>query len=391
MLRTPLRFLRTAVVPLSFVAAFDAGACDVHVDPFSRADGGGGVAAGGAGGMEAEDAGITAGAGGAVSADAGDEGGIGGTGGAGGGAVCPSDLLGFASQGGSTTGGAPAASVTVSTLADLTTYAAASDPMVIVIKGMIAVPAASQPLQVPIASNKTIIGADAQSGLSGGGLILNLAQNVIIQNLVIAYPVGTDGITVQYSSRVWIDHCELYSDTVHASDYYKWLVNVKHQSDFVTVSWTRFHDHFNTVQVGHSDTNGAEDMGHLTVTFHHNQFVTTNSGAPRVRFGDVHVFNNSYENVNDYAVASQMYAQVLTEQNVFDNVPVPLTNQQAVSATSFAGQVQDVGNLYTASGTNVIVPMLGTTFTFTPPYSYDADSTPTVAAIVPFCAGPGKI
>ncbi len=192
--------------------------------------------------------------------------------------------------------------------------------------------------------------------MTGGGFIVDGTQNVIIQNLAVSFPVGTDAITVQAAQHVWIDHCELYSDTDpgHDTSYYGWLANIKHASDFVTVSWTRFHDHYNTAQIGHSDTNGAEDMGHLTVRFHHNLFQSTQSGLPRVRFGTVHVFNNHYDDIVDYAVASQDGGQVRVEQNVFDAVAEPLTNTHEMTPP---GALGDIMNEYSPdSGPNALAP-----------------------------------
>src|SRR5579871_3905761 len=307
--------------------------------------------------------------------------------------TCPSSMVGYATVVGpstATTGGGTGASVTVSSLDALESYASGTQPAVIVVSGMISVPPSSQPLQVEIQSNKTIMGADGQSGLTGGGLIIDGTDNVIIQNLVVSSPVGTDALTVQAAQHVWIDHCEFFSDTIHSTSYYGWLVNIKHATDYVTVSWSKFHDHFNTVQIGHSDSNGAEDMGHLTVTLHHNSFLGTWSGTPRVRFGSVHAFNNHYQTVMDYAVASQDGAQVLVERDVFDAVAIPLTNTHEMTPP---GALGDVMNRYsTDSGANVLAATGGPAFTFaTPPYTYVADSPDSVPAVVAACAGPGTL
>ena len=307
--------------------------------------------------------------------------------------ACPTDMVGFATAPGSTdatTGGGSTAAVSVSTLADLIAYAGRVAPAVISIAGMITVPTSSQPMQVEVQSNKTILGADAHSGLTGGGFIIDGQQNVIIRNIVVSLPVGTDGIAVQAAQHVWIDHCDLSSDTTHSTSYYGWLTNIKHGTDFVTVSWSSFRDHFNTVQIGHSDTNGAEDTGHLTVTLHHNLFAGTWSGEPRVRFGTVHVFNNHFMSVMDYAIASQDAAQVLVQSNVFESVAVPLTNTHEMTPP---GALGDVTNYYSAdSGANVLATAGAPSFTFTtPPYAFMADSTDSVPALVAACVGPGKI
>jgi pectate lyase len=336
------------------VLAGEASACsDVHVDPF------------------------------ALAPDAGSSGS----------GTCPTNMVGFATLVGSstaTTGGGSAASISVTSLDELVSAAASTGPSVIVVHGMISVPTASQPFQVDVQSNTTILGADPQSGLTGGGFIVDGTENVIIENLVVSSPVGTDAVTVQAAQHVWIDHCEFFSDTTHSTSYYGWLVNIKHATDFVTVSWSKFHDHFNTVQIGHSDSNGAEDMGHLTVTLHHNSFLGTWSGTPRVRFGSVHPFNNHYQTVMDYAVASQDGAQVLVERNVFDAVAVPLTNTHEMTPP---GALGDVMNRYsTDSGANALAATGAPVFMFAnPPYSYVPDSPDSVPTIVAACAGPGTL
>jgi pectate lyase len=309
----------------------------------------------------------------------------------------PPTLLGYASINPGTTGGGNAAHVVVTNLADLSTAAMSTDPMVIEVQGMIVVPQGSTFTLVPVGSNKTIVGADGQSGIMGAGLDISAAQNVIVQNLIVAFADHTSAILIENGSKyVWIDHCELYSDQTHTTGYYEWLVDIKNASDFVTVSWTYFHDHFNTAQIGHSDdsTIGAMDMMHLSVTYHHNRFVSTKSGAPRVRWGSVHVANNHMIDVSDYAVASEDSAQVLVEKNVFDQVSGdPVTTQQGIStgttgAVGVAGTGND-NNIYNNTASLVLKDQLP--FTLILPYTMDLDSTLTVPTLVDNCAGVGKI
>jgi pectate lyase len=353
-------------------APFAGGCGDVPVDPFTRTDdggGSGGVGAGGAGGTGGVDGG-------------------GGTGGVNG---CPRDPVGyFTVARPAAIGGGSVAPVTVTTLGDLVTNAARTDAAVIVVQGMIAVPAASQPFQVAVESRKTIVGADAASGLTGGGFLIDHKDNVLLQNLRITFPLNVDGVGIQTSTHVWIDHCELAADTDpgHATSLYPWLINIKHASDDVTISWTYFHDQFNTVQIGNSD-NATDDPGHLTVTLHDNLFARTNSGTPRVRFGRVHVFNNQFQTIGDYAVASQMGAQLRVENNVFDAVAVPLTNTHESSPP---GAVGDILNDYSAdSGPNVLAPPPPAFTLTTLPYPFTPDSTGSIPALVEACAGTGKI
>ena len=66
-----------------------------------------------------------------------------------------------------------------------------------------------------------------------------------------------DAINVQmFAHHVWIDHNEL-------SDCYDGLIDIKRGADYVTVSWNHTHHHTKTMLLGHSDTNGAQDIGRL--------------------------------------------------------------------------------------------------------------------------------
>lgn len=42
--------------------------------------------------------------------------------------------------------------------------------------------------------------------------------------------------------------------------------------------------------VGHSDSNAAEDVGHLRVTYANNHFYNVRSRGPLLRFGTCHVY-----------------------------------------------------------------------------------------------------
>ena len=68
--------------------------------------------------------------------------------------------------------------------------------------------------------------------------------------------------------------------------------------------------------MGHSDSNSAEDKGHLTVTYAKNYWKNINSRGPSFRFGTGHVYNNYYENVSD-SINTRQGAQLLVQNNVF--------------------------------------------------------------------------
>ncbi|HEX2660680.1 MAG TPA: polysaccharide lyase family 1 protein [Polyangia bacterium] len=296
--------------------------------------------------------------------------------------VCPAPApVGYATLGAGTTGGGTGEVKVVRSADELEQAGATTGPLVIQISGMIALSG-----QTDITSDKTIEGTGPGSGLTGGGLRLKQAHNVIIRNLVITKAVGTDAIELQTAVNVWIDHCDLSSDLDNGKTYYDGLVDIVHASDDVTVSWTRFHDHYHSSLIGHSQDNADEDTGHLTVTFYGNLFDNSQSQLPRVRFGKVHVLNNHFRDVSLYAIASVMGANVMVERNVFQNVVLPMqTNYE----DKVGGAIRAVENRFdAASGASQI----GTESLWSPPYDYAGAvlQPETVAAIVDACAGVPK-
>ncbi|MGW6599080.1 pectate lyase family protein [Streptomyces sp. NPDC055036] len=281
--------------------------------------------------------------------------------------------------GAGTTGGGSATPVTVSTLAAFTSAVAGDSAKVVRVSGLITLSG-----QVDIGSNTTVLGVGSESGFTGGGLRLKESTNVIIRNLRISKPVApADGITVQKSTKVWIDHNAFSADRDHDKDHYDGLLDITHASDQVTVSWNTFKDHFKGSLVGHSDNNSGEDTGHLRVTYHHNQFSNVYSRLPSLRFGTGHFYDN-YVQGADTACHSRMGAQMLVENNVFRDTKVAVTTNRSSDVDGYAVlRGNDLGGAATE------ISQTGS-FT-TPPYSYTAEPASSVVASVTAGAGTGKI
>ncbi|KAI9697341.1 MAG: hypothetical protein M1820_007847 [Bogoriella megaspora] len=228
--------------------------------------------------------------------------------------------IGYATLNGGTKGGAGGSTTTVSSLAALTSAVTGDDPKIIVISGTI-----SGAAQIRVGSNKSIIGKNSSAKLVGVGFYVNKVKNVIIRNLSISKVLAENGdaIGIQASSNVWVDHVDVSSDRDHDKDFYDGLIDVTHASEYVTISNTYFHDHWKASLVGHSDNNGAEDTGHLTVTYANNYWRNINSRAPSFRFGTGHVFNSYFETVND-GINTRDGAQLLVESNQFVGSGKPL-------------------------------------------------------------------
>jgi pectate lyase len=307
-------------------------------------------------------------------------------------------LIGWAAAGctvsgvSTTTGGGNATPVAVTSASAFTSNISGTGAKVIQVSGSISG-------NFNIGSNKTII------GLSGakitGNLTMNGSANVILQNLTIVglncsdvpsngdCQDGEDAITVEHSAHhIWIDHLDI-------SDGSDGNLDITDLSDCVTVSWTKLHYSANrasgyTGEVHHfSDLIGAsdsdtDDAGHLRVTWHHDWWATNVvERMPRVRFGDVHVFNSLYTATgDDHCVEVGDSANILMENNVFVGVKDPIDSTDYSNSASI---VVSKGNVYTS--TSGQTANKGST-AFTPGYTYTLDAASSVESEVESGAGP---
>lgn len=208
-------------------------------------------------------------------------------------------------------------------------------------------------VRIRVPANTTIIGANHGDGLRGAWLDIrpsstsgNQPMNVIVRNLLLVdsadcFPQWspTDGaegnwnalydtISVRNATHVWIDHNAMLDVATRDEDAptyfgrlyqrHDGLVDVTNESDFVTVSWNLMANHDKAMLIGSSDS-AVADRDKLRVTLHHNLFHDLGQRVPRVRYGQVHVFNNQYtltdEGAQTYAyswgvgIESKLFAQ----------------------------------------------------------------------------------
>ncbi|KAH6689844.1 pectate lyase B [Plectosphaerella plurivora] len=284
-------------------------------------------------------------------------------------------LVGY---GAGTTGGGSGAGVTVTSCDAL--RAAVANKGVIRISGTL-----TGCGRIDILGDTTLLGVGASSGLRNGGFRIRRTGNVIIRNLNFRTPAPKDDvISLDNAVRVWVDHCNLSSEgMVGGKDDYDGLLDISHASDFVTVSWTKFSDHWKGSLIGHSDNNAAEDTGKLRVTYHHNLFSNVNSRLPSVRFGTGHFYSSCYENNPTSGINSRMGARVLVEQTSFTNNPLSIVTDLD---SDLPGNAVERNNLFVNSPTRITQ-----TGSFTPPYSYTTDPVSCVCSLVKARAGTGVI
>ena len=301
-----------------------------------------------------------------------------------------SPLIGWASvdamgQNG-TTGGGDAAPIWARTEASFMTSVAGTASRVIYVTGKLSG-------SFGIGSNKTIV------GLCGaeihGHLELSRSINVIVRNLTVVgnnctdspsdCSGGADAITVSNSSHhIWFDHDDVYDGSDGNLD-------VTSGSDFVTISWTKFH--YSTARTdplagrsGHRFSNligSADDVpgdvGHLNVTFHHDWWAdNVDQRMPRDRNGKIHVLNNLFTSQgNSYCTNAGFQASLLVENNIYIGVSNPLKPDAN-------GDMLARGNLF--DGTSGTQSASGTGFV--PDYPYTADPTAGLAATLMREVGP---
>jgi pectate lyase len=204
-------------------------------------------------------------------------------------------------------------------------------------------------------SNTTIVGLGKTAKFLGIWLDIrgtagqaNSRTNIIVRNITFedtydCFPqwAPTDGalgswnslydsISLRDSNNVWIDH-NTFHDNATADDtlplvfgvlfqVHDGLLDITNASDLVTVSWNRFRNHDKLMLIGSSD-NAPADVGKLRVTLHHNLFDTLGQRGPRVRFGQVHVYNNYYKVTNpgnyQYSWGVGIQSKIYAENNFF--------------------------------------------------------------------------
>ena len=178
-------------------------------------------------------------------------------------------------------------------------------------------------VRIRIGGNTTIVGVGKNAIIRGAWFDIRgtSTSNIIIRNITFqdtydCFPAwdpldgsagnwnsAYDSISLRDGHHVWIDH-NVFEDRATEDgtlptyfgrlfQVHDGLVDITNAFDLATVSYNRFINHDKVMLIGSSDSATA-DRGKLRVTLHHNLFEDCGQRAPRVRFGQVHVFNNYY-------------------------------------------------------------------------------------------------
>jgi pectate lyase len=277
---------------------------------------------------------------------------------------------------------------------------------------------------INVGSKTTIIGLGGDAKIVGGSLLLNKVSNVIIRNIELqdAYDYfpewdpadltgrwnsSLDNVSLVGSTMVWIDHCRFndgertdeksaeYFGTKHM--HHDGLLDITQQSNYVTVSYNQFQNHDKVMLIGSSDSNTA-DRDKLKVTIHHNVFDNVSQRMPRVRYGQVHVYNNFYkvgEGLYNGSLIAGNESQIYAENNVFE---VPASSEKKIVKAEGATAMFETGSLVNGKPVELVKAYNATVKTpvkmtvgWNPELHLPLDKADDVARITAERAGPGKL
>jgi pectate lyase len=277
--------------------------------------------------------------------------------------------------------------------------------------------------RVALPGNTTLIGLGPGSGFVNAHLTVSRVSQVIIRNLNLRNPCDVaprwdprdgdgnwnaefDAVAIVASTHVWVDRnsftdAPLTDDTLPVVDgktrqCHDGALDIRDASDYVTVSYNHFALHAKNTLIGASDQ-AAGDAGHLRVTVSNNLFEYIASRAPRVRFGQVHLFNNYHVGDrkrpayrHDYSIGVARKALIVSQANVFEvaNARGCADAVKAFAQGPDAGSFSDAGSLLNGA------PLAGCGVDAAPgfevPYAFAPLPAVAVAAHVRGHAGAGK-
>jgi len=161
------------------------------------------------------------------------------------------------------------------------------------------------------------------------------------------------------------------------------LFDIIRGSNYVTGSYNNLFEHDKSMLIGSTNTPGV-DVGKLRVTLHHNRFANLGQRVPRVRFGQVDVYNNYYyatdEDTYSYSFGVGVQSAIYAENNfVLRSADTPLN----AFVYNWGGTVMTEKGTLARVGTGPVVAvnlLAEYNAAFDPDIAPDAGWTPTLRA-----------
>ncbi|KVA59951.1 hypothetical protein WI58_21440 [Burkholderia cepacia] len=155
-------------------------------------------------------------------------------------------------------------------------------------------------------------------------------------------------IEAKGSQNVWIDHNTFKDGNVPPGAISGDQVDFTDGANYATISNNQFLSHNKSILIGSSDSM-TSDAGKLKVTIDHNLFAGVSQRDPRVRFGDVEVANNLYQDSSSQANRFQynlgvgVDANITSQNNAFETQGI--NESSLVKRFGGSGHLTDSGSL----------------------------------------------
>ncbi|MFO0728881.1 MAG: hypothetical protein U1E65_34195 [Myxococcota bacterium] len=235
--------------------------------------------------------------------------------------------------------------------------------------------ALTQPIDLP--SNITVDGRGHDVGVLHKGFWVHGRTQVILENLAIedVGPNSEDGVQIGFPNvpdthHVVLDHLLFRQqgsggDSANVDE----AVSAIYGAHDITVSWSRFERWEKGLLLGNGDVDGSVD-GAISVTLHHNLYLSTGRRHPRARWGRFDVYNNSLHDWHGYDWAwlapyrdsygawCQSSCRMIFQANVLSRTPDPhdafMHADDALRCTD-GGQAIAIDNFIAPSNTAPLV------------------------------------
>ncbi|MBI3350498.1 MAG: hypothetical protein HY020_25285, partial [Burkholderiales bacterium] len=278
--------------------------------------------------------------------------------------------------------------------------------------------------RVRLTSNTTLIGEGPGAGFVNAWIDITSVSQVIVRNLHLVAPcdVGpvwdpTDGalgnwnsqydaIGIVTATQVWIDRntitdAPVTDDTLpiengKTKQCHDGAIDITKGADLITVSYNVVTAHDKTMLIGGSDSL-TSDAGKLRITIANNVFNGVTQRVPRVRFGQVHVFNNYFSGsksaspyAHSYSIGAGKSANILSHANVFAvDGATGCDSVVTYPSSDHSGVFQDSGSTLNGAALGACSVLPGATFT--PGYVFKPRPAALVKANALAQAGAGKV
>ncbi len=289
-------------------------------------------------------------------------------------------------------------------------------------------------VRIRVGSNTTIVGVGTDATIAGAWFDIRTTsgirpRNIIIRNITFrdtydCFPAWVpgdgwnaeyDSISIRNASNVWIDHntfenVETAALDEHFGEPYEvhdGQVDITNDADLLTLSWNRFRENNKGGSLIGASDGATGDRGRLRVTFHHNYYENIGQRSPRVRYGQVHIYNNYYRiasPVYSYTWGVGVESAIVAENNFFAvetgvapsrfirafRSPTRPDGTIRVSGTYVNGILPDNRVDVLAAYNAANEPDLSNAVGWAPVLFDEVNGTPMVAVVVPKKAGPMK-